>query len=276
MSQKSNRAAQAAKAVAKVERDMEGLLDKARAFEARFERDPIKTLGLHYRPGEGLQVKRIEVKSGGIKFSSQPLPPSETSPARFSPPRAEIGTAFVEPLDLVPTPWTTLVAFRIGHEDAEYRPRLRFLNNQNRAESAIFLLDEDNSEYYYPISTDLGGEVLPGYPKVGLVAFEPFRRPTSRISVHIRELKLTSKRGERLTAVFTAQGDPANEIDLPSMIEAVTTSPSLAEQVEMQMKAELDPQLSVVRAQANPGCMFILGVAAVAGSVAAWSLTFFA
>jgi hypothetical protein len=268
MGQRSTRADQAARAVDKAERAINTVVNKARTLEAGIKRDPIKTLGLRYLPGEGLQGNPVHIESGGIKLSSAGLPPSEARPVQFSPPRAQIGTAYVEPLDLIPMPGFTLVALRIGHDDAANRPRIGLLNRKDPAESAIFLLDEDNSQYYYPVSTDLGGEILPNYPKVGIVAFEPFRLPTDRVSIHIRELQLTAGRGERLTAAFTALGNTDHELDLASRIEAVIALPSLAEEVEKRIRAQLEPQLAAVRTQASPGCMFILGVAAVAGAAA--------
>ncbi|MEQ9617066.1 MAG: hypothetical protein RLN60_03430 [Phycisphaerales bacterium] len=76
------------------------------------------------------------------------------------------------------------------------------MKKSNPAESPIVLLDPVNSVYYYPKATTLSGEVIPGHPRVGVIAFEPIRAATSKLELHVHDVKLSRERGVKHSFSF--------------------------------------------------------------------------
>jgi len=48
----------------------------------------------------------------------------------------------------------------------------------------VTLVDPESGQYYYPLGTDLRGEVLSGRPRVGIVVFQPVRATTNCLEAH--------------------------------------------------------------------------------------------
>lgn len=238
--------------LSRVEKSSEAITKKASAFDAALSRDLIKALSLRYDPESGITSQPFEISTpafeGAISVTSSSGDDTAFEPASF-----ETGTATVTPLALLLTQWASVIAFRVAHSQDDYRLKLNWLKKSDPQSSSVYLLDADNSEYYYPVSTDLRGEVLPGHPRVGLIAFEPFRRPTQHVQVHFSSVKLSSKRGDSNSFHFDVLGD-----DLGGQIQAANEQPTVPETVEKLLAEEQEKAAQLVAESNKSGCAGVL------------------
>lgn len=222
---RAHRARQRAKA--SIDRDRETILTRATNFEDRIRRDPLKALGLSYVPGRGFLGSNFEVSTRAFDFSFQLVSDRPDGPSIvFDPPEFRGLALSVRPLDLLVTKWATFLAVQVGNHDAQPRGQLSsWVKRSDLASSPVFLLDPTSSTYYYPLSNSLKGDVLPGHPKVGIVAFEPFRSPTEIVEIHLSGVKLGLDRN-----VTTCSFRIANPVLSPA-IAATSFSPRLQDRV---------------------------------------------
>lgn len=141
----------------------------------------------------------------------------------------------------------TVVALQIENNDPEHRIHLALVNKSNKQASSAFLIDAQNNEYYYPIATDLQGEVAPGRPRAGLVVFEPARYPTDDFELHLSGVKLSSNRGDSDSLVFRYRSD-----ELASSVQETLASPSLVEAAKRKLAAmSEDARSAIEQARSN-------------------------
>lgn len=136
-----------------------------------------------------------------------------------------------------------------GARQPELRLRLNWFKKTDRSASPVFLVDEVNSDYCYPIASSMTGEVVPGHPRTGILAFELFRNPTTKLSVHFSDVPVAKGRGGKRTFEFTYE-DP----DLAAMVSETLESPTLSEQVVATLDAEAERLRQHVKKQ-HSGCV---------------------
>jgi len=255
----ANRARRARqRAQASLDRDRETILTRARNFEDRVQRDPVKALGLAYLSGVGFQGSNFEVSTPNLSLSFQLASDGPDVPSlAFYPTEARGSALSIQPLDLMVTRWATFLAVKVANHDAQRRGRLSgWVKRSDSATSRVFLLDPATSTYYYPLSSSLKGEVLPGHPKVGIIAFEPFRAPTSSVEIHFSDVKLGPQRSDTTSCSFHAAS--------PALVPAVAgtmSSSSLQERIE----TEMDRQFTEAKRPSRAASILSLLVIGVVG-----------
>lgn len=245
---------EASRALGRLERSTEEALSKVKRFESRLQSNPIGALELKYDKEAGLQSKPLDIDVGlfsgslDLKIQGAGQSPIERLEILESP---EAGLS-VRPLDFLLTRWATLVPFEVSHDDPEFRPRANWVKRSDRSNSPALLLDEENSEYYYPIAADSGGEILPGHARVVLVAFEPFRRPTHSVQIRISDVKVGAARNQKGTFAFRLA-----DAEMPGQIQAQLEAPTLLQSVEEQLRLEEAMGREAIQKQGS-GCMVLL------------------
>jgi translation elongation factor EF-G len=179
----------------KVDKEIEQIQRKCHSLETKLEKDIIKALGIQYSIGSGFTSTAFQIQtslfSGSIDLLNSEKVALENF--HFQPEAYELESMRLEALDILVTQWATLVAFKIQHKENDYHLRLNWVKKSEPSESKVYLLDPVNSEYYYPKATDLKGEVLQEHPRVGIIAFEPFRYSTSNFKIYFSNVKLLPK-----------------------------------------------------------------------------------
>ena len=174
-----------------IERNCAAICKRAAIFQEKLKKNLIKTLNIRYESRVGFHSDTIRIEEGKAHFEVA-LPRAEQS-YKFSPQSYEIGAAKVDLLDLRVTQWGTIAALRVCNNDPSFQMPLNWIKPRNRADSAIFLFDEPRREYYFPIWSDLTGQLLPNAPRIGLVLFEPFRVPTPMLLLYLRGARFTAE-----------------------------------------------------------------------------------
>lgn len=173
------------------QRNIAAICKRAVVFEDKLKKNVVKTLNIRYELGSGFSSDTIRMEEGKAHFEVA-LPIAEQS-YKFSPQSYEIGAAKVEVIDLRVTQWGVIAALRVCNNDPSFQMPLTWIKPRNRADSAIFLFDESRREYYFPIWSDLTGQLLPNAPRIGLVLFEPFRMPTPKLFLYLRGARFTAQ-----------------------------------------------------------------------------------
>jgi hypothetical protein len=245
------------RAAAAGEREVAGMRKQLGALDAKLATRPITTLGLSFQPSTGLHADPIEISSGSMSMTIGPidmdLPSNEFKPASYD----EDGVT-VEPLGLYTSTWFTVVPVRISNSNSDFRPKLNWVKKTDRSSSSIFLLDVENSEYYYPLDTDFTGEVLEGHPRVGIFVFEKFRLPTTRVELHLSGVRLSDIGPANLK--FTLEGE-----DLADQIAGELTTKSFVERFDDELTQQRATQ------EAASGCS-VVALLLGAGTIAAAAL----
>jgi hypothetical protein len=170
----------------------------------------------------------------------------------FKPRRAKTAEAAVTPIELLVTQWATILAIKLENNDAAFKFRTPWFKKTSPQDSSIFLLDRESSVYYYPISSTLAGEVLPGHPKVALIAFDRFRRSTQSLQLHFTDVKMSSERGKKHSFHFNY-----DRSSLATRIAEMLSDTTIVDKVE----GVLSEQASKLRKQASTGCLlFFLAI----------------
>ena len=143
---------------AKIQNGYERLLQRARRIDGELSSDPVKALKATFANGNFV-LAQFALNEPPF-FGTVQLADGRAE-TNFTPPRYERASAFIEPLGIALATFAIFVEIRVGHDDPRARLRTNWLK-RNRAESLVFLLDPEHHEYYFPISTNLSGEVLPG------------------------------------------------------------------------------------------------------------------
>ena len=101
--------------------------------------------------------------------------------------------------------------------------------------------------------------MIPGHPKVGLVAFDRFKCPVKSFQLHVTNVPLQKGRGGKHTFQFEYKSQ-----NLEEDIQNVLNKPSLYSEVDEIMCQKVDElQQSVTKTQS--GCLFV--VAAGVGGI---------
>lgn len=168
---KSMRTAQrVTREIDKAQRAQQRTEEAFRDIEARLKKQPLSVLNVRYDRDAELLSEKLEFKTsaGPALYGIDGTPPSHMA---VEPPEQSIDGITVRPLDLLFSHWATLVPLEIDNGNDDLRPSVNWVKKSERQSSSIFLLDPKNGEYYYPIETNLTGQVLPGYPRTGFFPF---------------------------------------------------------------------------------------------------------
>ena len=237
------------RSLGQVQRNAAALSKRASVLEEKLKKNVIRTLNVRYEIGVGFRSDAIRIEEGKAHFKMT-LPATEQA-RKFSPQSYEIGAAKVDVLDLMITKWGTIAALRVRNDDRNFQMSLNWVKPRNRANSSIFLLEEFGKEYYFPIWTDLTGQLLPNAPRVGLVLFEPFRKPAPKVLLYLRGVRFTVEPLEP-ELVFRLEGS-----DLEAETKKAVLQESLAEKVReyfetvfTQLHGEVSDVVSAAEARA--------------------------
>lgn len=258
------------RALTMVDKNVDQVMAKASSLETKLERDPIKALSLSYEEDYGFKSKPFLIQtnlfSGSVSLTRDKGISDECT--EFQPPRFNTITSYVQPLDILITSWGTIVAFRVGNEDPEFQMRVSWVRKSDPRLSKILLLDEEHSQYYYPFSSSVAGQVIPGHSRIGLIVFEPFRHPTSTIQLHFSDVQLQRGRGGKHSFAFSYV-DPA----LMENIQEMLRLPNLTKRITDTLDQEAQRLRSTVK-QSQSGCliMLLLLVSTPMLVVTAWSM----
>lgn len=211
-----------------VQRNGAALSKRASVLEEKLKKNVIKTLNVRYEIGVGFRSDTIRIEEGKVHFEM--ALPATDRPRKFSPQSYEVGAAKMDVLDLMITQWGTIAALRVRNDDRNFQMSLNWVKPRNRANSSIFLLEELGKEYYFPIWTDLTGQLLPNAPRIGLVLFEPFRKPAPKVLLYLRGVRFTVEPIEP-ELVFRLEGS-----DLEVETKKAALQESVAEKVRKQFE----------------------------------------
>ena len=212
-----------ATAFAQLDRDSERLTRKVANLEIALADDPIDALQLRFDEDSRRWISEPFTLDGDILKGVLTLT-AETVDDSPLPPAYEDDSCRVQPIGLLLLRWATVIAFRVEGRELDYRIKLDWVKSRNRSDSRVYLLS--SGDYYYPISSSLTGELVPGAPRTGLVAFEPFRRPSQAFEIHVSDVKMSKKRGDRKTFTFNF---PAKDLD--QSIAELLSKPPLRDEV---------------------------------------------
>ena len=192
---------------------------------------------MSYSEADGFSSEAISFSGRVLSFDVS-LGGTELAPAE-----PLIGDTYqVHPVGFWATEIATFIALRFENSDLAYRIRLSGLvKARNRAESPIYLIA--GGEYYFPVQTDLGGEVVPGAPRIGVVAFEPFRSPAEQVDLHLSGFKLSATRGSKVSHVFRYSQDVASA----SEQVVARRRPGFVERTQLQAQQAADALLAESR-----------------------------
>lgn len=254
------------KALRKLDRNIDRVKRDIEELSDNIESDVIDTFNLRYRENEGLTSEPVElgtdIFSGEFEF---PEVSAEDSVTDFEPSSYEKEGAVLEPLTLLISPFTTLLAVKINHRDENYRIPLDWVRPRKREDSNVYVVDPKNSEYYYPRSTNLKGEVVAKRPRTGLVSFDALRKATDTLEVHFSGVELLSEGGSE-TFSFSHQ-----DSELPDAIEKNLQQPHFKERALEKMQDEKKRVEEELRQQS--GCLvvlFLLGAPVAVGGGLTW------
>jgi hypothetical protein len=242
----------------KVDREIEQVRRKCQSLEVKLEKDIVKALGIRYTANSGFTSTPFQIQtslfSGSIDLLCSEKDYSDDF--HFQPEGYELESVHLEALDILVTQWATLVAFRIQHKEQDFHLRLNWVKKSDPSDSKVYLLDPVNSEYYYPISTDLKGEVLSGHPRAGIIAFEPFRHPTTSVQIYFSDVQLLPK-----IKLDPFCFESTKDEKFQSGIQEIINKPSLTNQIEKTLQEQENKLKTQIQAAHSSGCLifFILG-----------------
>jgi hypothetical protein len=231
---------------------------RARDFEQKLRANPIAALQLRFEPPAGLVAQPFEITAGPVHGRIALTNGSETFPW-IPVVREALVTVMLVDFDVCA--FGILAAFRVDNLDRAKPIRFTgWLKKSNPRDSPVYLRDPLNDEVYFPVASDLGGEILPGASRVGILTFEPVRKPTDRLDVHLAGVRLGA------AGPVTAQATFA-EPRLGGWIQHALATPSLSQQVEYELNRQASAQASalvqhvqtgLVRRTGCAGCMVAL------------------
>jgi hypothetical protein len=162
----------------------------------KIEKDPVSALNADYSLSEGFSFEPIELDADLFSGKVQIVNDEPESHPTWSlqPDTLQNERYRISVLDALPTRVATFVAFYIDNQDDEYQIRLNWMKKSDPQTSPVYLINIATSEYHFPIATNLKGEVVANHPRIGVLAFAPFKNPTNEFAVHFSNLKLTSER----------------------------------------------------------------------------------
>jgi len=249
------------RAAATDDRELGGLRKQMEGLDSKFLSKPISTIGLKFSPSGGLSSEQVQLSSGAKSITFGPI---EANPptSQFDPKSYEEDGVCIEPFGLYTSEWFTVVPIRVSNSNPNFRPKLNWVKKTDRSSSLVFLLDAQNSEYYYPVETDFTGEILEGHPRVGLFAFEKFRVPTSKVELHLSGVRLSDMGPSSVKFVLEDE-------DLVHQIDNNLSAKSFAERFDDELQTHQEAQA------AASGCSVVallFGASAIAATALAVGL----
>lgn len=201
--------------VSKIDRDAQAIRRKAVSLETRVERDIIKALGLSFSEVSGLNANPIQFSNDSFDVQISLLSESDRdepdADGAFVPQNHVSDVASVTPLRVYLSQWATLIALRIDNTGSDRPLKCSWVRRNDPQASKVYLLDAANSRYYYPLATDLSGDVLKGHPRTGLLAFSALEQPTSELQLHFSGVNLNNVRGRTDRFHFSYTSDSLME-----------------------------------------------------------------
>lgn len=222
------------RSLTKIDHEADWVQKKALSLEKALQKDFIKALGLRFDEESGFSSEPLQVKTGVFSGEIRLISTGNEEKAQFEPSEAVVGEIRLRPLDLLITQWAVVVALRIEFSSSGNRLPLKWIKKTDPRSSKVILLDPHNHEYYSPLSTNLIGEVLPGHPRVGLIAFEPFRKPTSSFTLNFSDINVSV--GGNVTQSFTFS---CKSPSLSESIESHLAKDSLSSQIRRKLDSEI-------------------------------------
>jgi len=216
-----------------VDDDTSVILQNAKDTEAGILNDPIKGLGLTYTEASGFSSIPIDLSTGMFNGSISLQFTTTSDQSRFTPEEFNSKYATIKILDACFTKWGIILAIIITNNQKNYNIPSNWCEESTLISSTIYLIDKENNEYYYPVSSTMKGEVVCGYPKIELIAFSPFRNKTNKFSVFMSNLPLQKTEGNRSNLVFEYTDDK-----LRSTIEDTLSESSMVDRISKLVNQE--------------------------------------
>ena len=225
--------------LAELDRDRARVVTQIASFLVKMQRDPISALNLRFIEGDGLASDPFEFKGkilvGGIQVLRSPGDPGE-----WAPPEYQEGSTTIRPLVGSMAEWGIAVAFRVAHQNPDFRLKLDWFKKSDPASGPVYLVDPVNHQYLYLTASSLKGEVLPGIPRTGILMFQRPDSPTNRLQVHFSGVSVSKDRRNKTN--FSLE---YTEGALPQAIENLNALPTMSETLE----TGLDRAVSEVRSE---------------------------
>lgn len=258
----------------KIHQSAEKALKAVEKIQDQLLRDPIKAVNLRFNRESGeICSEEIEIETEYLRTSFEvPSISSSIDDEPFKGPLVEDESFSVEALGYCILKDSFVVALKFEGRDPDYSINLKLFKKSEPAESAAFLVDTEGSHYYYPMATDLKGKVIPGQPRIGLIAFEPIREPTSSLQIHLSDVKLSAVRGKKENLVFEIFQE-----DMKELLQAAQEADTLVNTLRLQIDEYADSLCEEVdrlaeSSKAQPGCLVLLAAPILFGLFLAVSL----
>lgn len=237
-------------------------LQRVRQMQDRYAARPVQSVKLTYTAGgDFVSDTTIADRHGNIQYTFQIS--FQKLAIQFAPAEFAWGAFRVRPLAMSVDRFTTLVSFKLSVAD-DVAKNVKLVHRSQPTQSKVFLLDEAEDSFY-GFDTDLNGQVAPGIPKFGVIAFQPFRRAPKELTLVFLP---PTQRGEVARVKIKAD-------NLADAVAADMKAPPFADQFEAQLRQQLDAEVARHRAAASTGCLFLFAVAsgaAAASMSVVWAL----
>src|SRR5262249_21331207 len=161
-----------------IEQARDRILRKAQEIERQLIDDPIQIASLSYTTRHGFRSRPITIESEPFTLAVNLTIDPQAASLAYEPPEFSSKSARIRPLGILASELATLVPITFETFEISNNLSLDWVKERSRKDSRVYLIDRESGDYYYPIDTDLRGEVVAGFPRTGLIAFEPFRQST--------------------------------------------------------------------------------------------------
>ncbi len=159
------------------------VIHRAERLEHELFNDPIDNLDITYTEYNGFDIKPVNIKSGPFEATMTFDTVNFEDKTSFTPSRFDSDYASIEILDVCFTKWGTIIAIKVINHQKYHNIPSNWCDDVNGR--SMYIIDVDNNDYLYPVSSTMRGEVVFDYPKIELIAFSPFREPTNAFNLYI-------------------------------------------------------------------------------------------
>ena len=225
--------------LAELDRERKLVGTQIESFMVKLQCDPISALNLRFMDGDGFASDPFEFKSK-ILSGSTPSLQSSREPGEWDPPEYQEGSTTIKPLSGSMAEWGIAVAFRVAHQNPDFRLKLDWFKKSDPASGPVYLVDPVNHQYLYLTASSLKGEVLPGIPRTGILVFQRPDSPTNRLQVHFSGVSVSKDRRSKTNFFLEYTG-----ADLPQSIEHLNALPPASE----RLATALDRAVSKIRSE---------------------------
>lgn len=196
----------------KVDENSSEIIQMTEEIETELFRDPVGSLGLTYTENSGFNSNPIDLSSKIFKGTISLKIESDSRKLKFNPKEFNAEYASLQVLDELFTRWGTVFAIKITNHQKHYNIPSNWCVESKKGNSFVYIIDKDNSEYYYPISSTMKGEIVTGYPKIELIAFSPFRKTTNNFDLYMSNIPLQNTEDNRDSFIFEYNDDELSEL----------------------------------------------------------------